>query len=892
MSMRAAFQKVLGGKAVLLPRILPLAEVEQAILTLFAADAALVLEGIPPAMPEWQQRYLLAAQVAAFLRRREGHPEVMLDYVLALTDALMELQEQCARAGVTLTREKLRQLVSADMAQHWEQALDFLSILAEHWPGIEQAFGMTIAATREVRLLSALAQAWGEMPTDVPVFAVGSTGSQEATAALLQAIAGLPNGYVILPGLDSAIEPAQWQAVTAGHPLYHIKQFLERMGVAPMDVRLIPSASGDVARSVWLEALCATAEIAQWRERALPLYDHIKLVPCAQAESEARVIALLLREALEVPGKRAALVTPDEGLMARVAAHMARYGVTVDRMAQGTLATTEYGSLWGLLLVALAEPERLIHLRSLLHHPLMKVDAYFLSALEPYWYGVATRRLGQLPKLPEALLTHDACHGVERFARELNRAARGQVVASEWLALCEGLLKPFLPRDISGKEVLQTALEAVAEADVLGPMVLREFAELVRERLSQPVRHGGITAHPQLAMLTPVEARLEQFDRVILASMTDPVWPGGASPNPWLNVAAQAALGLPEPEAQVSLMAHDMLMLGSSAELFLTWPLRDQGSPTTRSRFVERLVTLLAVHGVDEAAVTAPQYEAWAQALYAADAFAPSTPILPRPSRKERPQRLPVSALDTLFADPFSVYAKYVLGLTELDAIDEEAQASDFGSLAHKAIHALTVHWNTEKRPASEEELQIMGDRALRDFADRPSTALFWRTRLLRALEFVNAVEQERRSERVMVTPELPVEATLSLTPQDALTLHGRLDRLEEGNHLTIADYKTGQPPSVKEMLEGHATQLLAYAMLLEAQGKPAESVEYWRLPHGRHAGEITALPIAELVAQDLPQKLKAALAQMFDEATPFVASPDRYGHEYDGLSRYGEWAE
>ena len=70
-------------------------------------------------------------------------------------------------------------------------------------------------------------------------------------------------------------------------------------------------------------------------------------------------------------------------------------------------------------------------------------------------------------------------------------------------------------------------------------------------------------------------------------------------------------------------------------------------------------------------------------------------------AQQPRPHRLPVNALDTLFSDPFSVYERHVLGLKELDAMDAEAQASDFGSLAHKAIHALTLHWNSELRPVT-----------------------------------------------------------------------------------------------------------------------------------------------------------------------------------------------
>ena len=900
-TMREAFAEVLGAQVALLPRILPLAEIDTALLTLLGPRAVAVIEGIAPAMSASQQYYLLAAQVAAFLRR--SGQDASLENALALAEQLMVLQEQCARAGVTLTRENLRQLVSADMAQHWEQSLTFLAILAEHWPVLEEELGVVIASCHEVLALKALAVAWREAPPEYPVFVVGSTASQEATAELLQVIAQMPSGTVVVPGLDPAMGEAEWERVAAGHPLFHVKRFLERCGVMPGDVRVLsqPSAAGVMAvpisesqkhlpRSVWLDVLAATSEIPLWRERPLGEYAQIRLVPCQHVESEARTVALMMREALEVPGKRTALVSPDEGLMTRVAAHLKRYGVTVDRLAQGTLALTEAGRLWVLLVAAAREPERLLHLRSLLHHPLMAVEPEFLAMMEPYWYGVTSRRAGQLPKLPEAVRAHPVGVALARLVRDLAQLGGWKWTASHWREGLQVLVSPWLKAD-TAFEAVDEALEALADAGVLGLMDIREFSRVLDERLDQPVRHGGIAAHPQLFMLTPIEARLQQFDRMILSGMTEDRWPGIAKPNAWLNLAAQAALGLPSPEHQVSLLAHDVLMLGSSAEVFLTWAKRDQGTPTTRSRFIERLVTFLAMHGVAEADVTASQYEAWAEALDQAAVFAPSAPAMPRPVQAARPTRLPVSAVKMLLDDPFSLYARHVLGLRELDAIDDDADASDFGSLAHAAIYQLTLHWNAQGRAADEGELGAMADAALRDFADRPSTALFWRLRLVRALQFVNRCEDERRDAGQTVQPEQPVEAVLDLGG-DSITLHGRLDRLEEGAlGRSVGDYKTGAIASTKEVSEGRDIQLLAYAMLLDALGMPVDTIEYWGLPHGKHPAKMTHVAVEQLEANGLSERLRAVLAAMRDEHTPLLATPDRYGHEYDGISRYDEWA-
>ena len=59
----------------------------------------------------------------------------------------------------------------------------------------------------------------------------------------------------------------------------------------------------------------------------------IRLGEFADPAAEAQAIALTLREALETPGKTAALVTPDRQLATRVSALLARWGIEADDSA-------------------------------------------------------------------------------------------------------------------------------------------------------------------------------------------------------------------------------------------------------------------------------------------------------------------------------------------------------------------------------------------------------------------------------------------------------------------------------------------------------------------------------------------------------------------------------
>ncbi len=889
---REAFQKELRGKASLLPRLIPLADIDTALVNLLGANALSMLKQVPPAMSESQQRYLLTQQIMAFEARRLAN--ITLDYGLTLADTLMALQEQCCRAEVRLTQAALRPLMHVDFATHWNDALQFLAILTDTWPQIERAHGMTIAAAREVALLNLLRAVWQASPPEFSVLAVGSTGSQPATAKLLQTIANMRGGYVILPALDPTIDSNEWAQVHAGHPLFHIKSLLDYWPVKPHEVKSLV----DAPRSLWLDVLAPTEAIPAWAKRPLGDYSKLRIIDCAHAEEEARVIALLVREAIENPVALVALITPDEGLMEQVASHMLRYGIHVDRVNTGSVASTETGSLWLTLLAAITQSTRLLPMRSLLAHPLLAIDGALLRGLEKGWHGVNRKRAGQLPPHDATLAEHADYGALTKFVKAIAQLATQAHTVSGWIDACDALLAPWITSHGQGHEAVATQLDALRDAEHFGRIDSEDFAALLQQALSKPWRDAGLNTHPRIFMLTPVEARMQCFDRVILANMQESVWPGIVAPNPWLNKAAQQALGLPSAEESISRVAHDVLALASSGEVFLTYPKRDQGTPTNRSRFIERLLALLSSHGISPETIRAEHYIDWANACYASATYAPETAVRPTPPASMRPRRLPVTDLEKLFSDPFSIYARHVLGLKKLNDIDATLEARDFGTLAHKAIERLTQHWNKHSRAATASELAAIAEHALQAFSERPNVDLFWRTRLTNALVYVNGLEEQRRPQLRSVDAETTVEGALALDDGRSIALHGRIDRVEVGTTgATIIDYKTGKAPREKEILDGRALQLLAYSLLLNQSGNPTTTLEYWELPKLGEAGVIRSVATDSPSLADVERKLIDALAQMLQEETPFLARPnqsnadERFGNDYDGISRYDEWA-
>ena len=113
-----------------------------------------------------------------------------------------------------------------ELARYWEITLEFLKIATEFWP--KHLYVARPNRSRHSARPAHYARGGADfhIGSTGPVIAAGSTGSVKATATLLAAIARLPNGAVVLPGLDQHLDPEAWDAIGisehepagAGHP--------------------------------------------------------------------------------------------------------------------------------------------------------------------------------------------------------------------------------------------------------------------------------------------------------------------------------------------------------------------------------------------------------------------------------------------------------------------------------------------------------------------------------------------------------------------------------------------------------------------------------------------------------------------------------------------------
>ena len=911
-SIAEVFAREAGG-ASLLPEFRPLGDVDEDELLLDEVADELELK---PAIAPLRRRLLLAALVRRWSdARRAG--TMSFAQAAALAKSLAAVMDEVERQGADL--QKLAGLAPVALAEHWAEVAAFLRLIDTEWPKLlEQERAINPEAHRNAAL-RALARRLEEKPPDRVVVAAGSTGSIPATAELLGVIARLPKGAVVLPGLDRDLDAESWERLEPGHPQFTLKQLLERIGVRRDEVGDWSEAAGDPGRELLLREVLRPAPTTDaWRAIAesgrAPGVDGLALLEAADPAEEAALIALMLREALETPGRRAALVTRDRALARRVAAELGRWAIAIDDSAGRPLSHTAAGSLLCLLAEAADQRFAPVPLLALFKHPLAApggdAAAFRGKAREldlalrgprpdPGLAGIANRVQGT----PLQGWFEEAAGGLAAFEAVLARPeiALGEALAAH--AAAAERLAPALWHGADGETANRFVYGLLDAAAGLPPVEHGAYAPLFRELAREiPVR-PAFGRHPRLAILGPLEARLQQFDLTILGGLNEGSWPASAADDPWFSRPMRATLGLEQPERAIGLSAHDFATLAAGGRVVLTRALKSEGVPTVASRWIQRLKQFTRGLGIETALAPPEDYRRIAAALVDPGEIVPEPPPRPRPPVAARPRSLSVTEIETWVRAPYAIYARHVLGLAALEPLDAEIGPLERGSALHRILELFVKRFPDGLADDAAGQLVRIADEVFRDLGTPKAVLATWRPRFVHAAARFAAEERRRRAGIVRSFAEIRGQCTFR-GPAGDFVLRGRADRIDvlRAGGAAILDYKTGAPPSEKQVVKHLAPQLPLEGAMLAAGGfkeagplAPAELI-YVRIGSGKQPVEFRPIKAdAPTLALEAAERLERQIAK-FDRAEAAYDSRvgpmfARYAGDYDHLARVREWS-
>jgi ATP-dependent helicase/nuclease subunit B len=872
---------------------------------------------LAPAVPPLRRRLELAQLVERLLHADPSLAPRSALYDLA--DSLARLFSEMQAEGVSIAR--VASLDVSSHSAHWQRALRFVTLVEQVLrPDAMDPEGRLRAQTE------ALIARWTDLPPRDPVLIAGSTGSRGTTALLMQAVAQLPQGAIILPGYDFDMPQPIWDMLgdplsSEDHPQFRFRRLMQALELTPDQIRSwVDAPAPDPARNKLVSLALRPAPVTdQWMQDGETLGDlhqatrHMSLIDAPTPRAEAMAIALCLRTAAQ-DGRKAALVTPDRDLSRMVTAALDRWRITPDDSGGRPLALSAPGRFLRHVVALMAGRVDGLALLTLLKHPLTHSGgdrrAHLLNTRN---LELHVRRKGlAYPDGPalQAWATAQDCvdwgawlAGLLPPPPDPEPRPLADLVAQH-LALAEGFAtgtqggESELWKQAAGREAWAAMHDLLTEAPAGGALTSTDYAPFVTAILQARQVRDPVAAHADIMIWGTLEARVQGADLVILGGLNEGVWPKAPDPDPWLNRRMRADAGLLLPDRQIGLSAHDFQQAIGAPEVVLSRARRSNDAPTIPARWLNRLTNLLAglpAQGGD-GALKAMQARGqhWMAMATGLESLRDHLPPAPRPAPAPpvpaRPRQLSVTAIRTLIRDPYAIYARRVLGLDPMPPLRPRADMLLRGTVLHDVIETFTA-----LTPDADPRSQLMA--VARDTIARtvpwPAAQVMFQARLARVADEFLRFHQSQPG-RIALTEE----AGRLILREPAFTLTAKADRIDvwPDGRAHVLDYKTGTPPS-KTAQDYYDKQLLLQALMVhDGAFDLIGPLDVARITYVGLGGKLVLVEtdITEAMIDALRDDLAKLVAAYLDHAQGFTArralQKDNQVSDYDHLSRFGEW--
>lgn len=918
-SIKESFLRATKGVPLLLPQLHPLGDVDEHEQELFWFSNN--IEIATPISPTEEQ--IVLARLICRWREDINFPQSLM-----LAKELARFLNEVAKEQISF--ESLSEIVPEDLSKHWQLTLDFLNILIREYPNILSERQQINHWTYRNNVLDDLCEHWKLSPPDTPVIVAGSTGSIPATSNLLNTIANLRLGSVVLPGLDISLDESSWKKLDITHPQYGLKLLTEVLDVSRKDIRSwhnnVTSDNSSKQRFLSDIMLPEESSIFWHRLEAYPpnALKNIEIISADNQQEEALAIAVAMRESLEIPEKTCALITHDNSLSRMVSSFLKQWDIDIDNSAGSPLAYTPSLIFMQAIADLVASRMSPITLLEMLKHPLCcaksftriehlnntrKLETKFLRGVRVSEGLDGLLRITKEDKSSEKIYKwlSEIKEALSPLDKLLNKP---QVLFSEIISihlksaqnLCEN---DNLWQGEKGDQSYTAIAEIMIASNSINMINSKEYNSIFLTLLQGKTYRPRYGSHPRLFILSPIESRLQQYDRVILGGLNENSWPPAVTSDPWMSRPMRESFGLPLPERKIGMSAHDFVQNMSAKQVILTRAKKIEGTQTLPSRWLMRLEAVLTSTGQSNEVISKNSWLEIAKTMLKSDKQSQCLEPTPCPPLDFRPKKLSVTSIEKLLRDPYNIYANKILNLNKLDDLDQDPGAAEFGLIIHEALEDFIKNIDNFSPEYYETNLLKCGENAFAKQELRPAIKSFWWPRFKRIASWFVENEKKRKKNISEIKVETWGEYILN-TKYGSFKIFAKADRVEKqkDGSVWLIDYKTGTPPTSKEVQLGYACQLTLEALIFKNGGFENDKnnnidfhTEYWKLSGTEIAGKISPTP------KDINQYIKDAesgvvsLIEHFQqENNPYLVAPNpdfalRY-NDYMHLSRQKEWGD
>ena len=437
---------------------------------------------------------------------------------LPLARDFIRMQDYLENEGVKITDINWTELIDEKYANHFQNKARILDI-------IKQIDDNRLTTTQK---RNAEIRAWkNHLYKYKCVIVCGSTASVPATADLMEHIAQMLNGKIILSGKISGDEK-DFDLDT--NPYKSENEFLKRINIGVNDVQTI-----DVGTSNIDVMNIAFGNSGAHINKKL---SNCKLIECNRESEEAIVASEIAQRAVN-ENKSVLIITPDAAANTRIKSEMARLNIDAD-FSSGLPGT------------------------------MTNVGRAILNLFDSWADG----KTNEYEKLYEQS-NHNLFNLLVDFVDKNN----------------ESVFQPMFNVENESDVAIWNAIKETADILCANDIVLNVFdarsfiADAINSVSIRPIK----TNECNVCVLGTIESRMQTADVIILTGLNDGMFPSIGYENAWLPRNIANKIGMPSPNRKVSLMALDFMNLSCGENVYWLRSKNSGGTLTTESRFLSRV---------------------------------------------------------------------------------------------------------------------------------------------------------------------------------------------------------------------------------------------------------------------------------------------------------------
>ncbi len=737
-----------------------------------------------------------------------------LNIALQLKNLFDEIERQEADLAV------IDSIDDSNLAMHRQFTLDFLKQFYLRIRNLILKNNIFSQAAFQNFIVSQLALAIENHGLKSPMVIAGSTGSVNYSQKLIKAIARDKNGHVVLYGLDAAARDFDDES----HPQFILQQLLKMLGLKHDDVTQVFYNNLQVCAKSRLEFLAQlmlpSLETEAWQamdrkinlsEIGQDLQENLSMIVAKNEIEEARVVAVAALQAGE-DNKKIAIIAPQNQFVELLKIELQKLSLNFNDARSLDLSSCKLVNLILLLLELCENNFESTALLAFLKHEYssfkddknlidFEIEVLRQQRSDEGLAGIKAKLKMQdnqeiVGFFEEVLLA------IKDFASESHSLNLSAYVANLILAI-----ENFTKNDFASLIALEPCAEELGKLfeklKSINNFSLnhKNSLQFFQYIFAQIKYFEQSNADAKIQILSPIEARLLNFDLVILTSLNDGVFPQIEGEN-WLGKKIRKDLAIDLTAKKIGQNAYDFCNYLSNKKVILTRSQSSDGAPIIASPFILRFDILCK-----KFALKTDDGKKYFEALleYKTPLVKKlQQPLAPKPARALRPKKLAITDISKLISNPYQIYAKKILQLRELNEIDYEPSFREFGSFIHKALEEFI---KSSEKP--ENFIKKAEEIFAQYFINKESRLIWWP-------KFENIFWNFIVDNEALKPSKDYVEVPVKIFINDIL-ITGKIDRVSlfDDNKFEIFDYKTGQIFSKQEVISGSEPQLTIAALML-----------------------------------------------------------------------------